>query len=115
MSIVKKILRTKVQVLEKLNKIGKCFSQTVLFVVRKNQLLLKIKNSTILVIHLKWTDRAYEITRSRKYDGYQRALESMVFTFFDNKIGSEASVNEQLAEELQKPVIKKFVKSICQI
>ena len=27
---------------------------------------------------------------------------------FDNKIGSGISINEQLAEELHKPVIKKF-------
>ena len=32
----------------------------------------------------------------------------MVRTFFENKTGSEMSVNEQLAEELHKPVIKKF-------
>ena len=27
-------------------------------------------------------DRAYEIVRNRKYDGYQRALASMVYKFF---------------------------------
>ena len=32
----------------------------------------------------------------------------MVFKFFDKKIGSSVSVNEQLAEELHKPVIKKI-------
>ena len=31
----------------------------------------------------------------------------MVYTFFDKKTGSGISVNEQLAEELHKPVIKK--------
>ena len=41
----KKILQIEIQVLEKLNKIDQCFYQIVLFVVRKNQLLLKIKNS----------------------------------------------------------------------
>ena len=35
----------------KLNKIDKCFYQIVLFVARKNQLLLKIKNSTIKMIN----------------------------------------------------------------
>ena len=34
----------------KLNKIDKCFYQIVLFVARKNQLLLKIKNFTISTI-----------------------------------------------------------------
>ena len=32
----------------------------------------------------------------------------MVYKFFDNKTGSGMSVNEQLAEELHKPVIKKL-------
>ena len=34
----------------------------------------------------------------------------MVYKFFDKKIGSGISVNEQLAEELHKPVIHKPVK-----
>ena len=32
----------------------------------------------------------------------------MIYKFFDKKIGSRVSVNEKLAEELHKPVIKKF-------
>ena len=51
-------------------------------------------------------DRAYKIARNRGYDGYQWALASMVYKFFDKKSGSGISVNEQLAEELHKPVIK---------
>ena len=53
-------------------------------------------------------DRVYDIARDHKYDGYQRALTSIVYTFFDKKTGSGVNVNEQLAEELHKPVIKKF-------
>ena len=34
----------------------------------------------------------------------------MVYKFFDNKTRSKASVNEQVAEELHKPVNKKFLK-----
>ena len=34
----------------------------------------------------------------------------MVYKFFDRKTGSGISVNEQLAEELHKPVIKKIKK-----
>ena len=56
-------------------------------------------------------DRAYKIARNRGYDGYQRALASMVFKFFDKKTRSGISVNEELAEELHKPVIK----SLCEI
>ena len=32
----------------------------------------------------------------------------MAYKFFDRKTGSGISVNEQLAEELHKPVIKKI-------
>ena len=32
----------------------------------------------------------------------------MVYKVFDNKSGSVVSVNEQLSEELHKPVIDKF-------
>ena len=70
-------------------------------------------------------DRAYEIARNRRYDGYQRALATMVCKFFDKKTESGAittstagvSVNEQLAEELHKPVIEKIQKkkSLCKI
>ena len=37
-SVVKNILRTKIQMLEKLNKIDLCSYQIVLFVARKNRL-----------------------------------------------------------------------------
>ena len=30
-------------------------------------------------------DRAYEIDRSRKYDGYQKALASMIYIFLKRK------------------------------
>ena len=53
-------------------------------------------------------DRAYEIARNRNYDGYQRALARMVYKFCDKKTGSGTSVNEQLAKELHKSVIKKL-------
>ena len=41
-------------------------------------------------------DRAYEIARNRKYDGYKRALAGMVNKFFDKKTASGITVNEQL-------------------
>ena len=56
-------------------------------------------------------DRAFEIARNRNYDGYQRTLASIVYKFFDKKRkkrGSRISVNEQLAEEIHKPVNKKY-------
>ena len=53
-------------------------------------------------------DRAYEIAGNCKYDAYQRALASIVYKFFDKKTGLGVSLNEQLAEKLHKPVIKKL-------
>ena len=47
----------------------------------------------------------------QKTDGYQRGLASMVYNLFDKKskgINNEIKQNEQLAEELHEPIIKKF-------
>ena len=49
-SIVKKILQTKILVLEELDKIDQCMYQMVLFVVRKSEVSLKIKIKTLLSI-----------------------------------------------------------------
>ena len=60
-------------------------------------------------------DKAFNIAKNPKYDGYQRGLASMVYKFFDKKSkGSGVNIplefNEQLAEELHKPIIRKFKK-----
>ena len=51
---------------------------------------------------------AYEIAINPKYYWYQRRFASMVYQCFDKKTESGASVNEELAQRLHKPVIKKF-------
>ena len=56
-------------------------------------------------------DKAYDIASNPKYDGYQRGLASMVYKFFDKKsTGSGISNSSILADELHKPIIKKFKK-----
>ena len=60
-------------------------------------------------------DKAYNIASNPKYDGYQRGLASMVSKFFDKKsvgsgINSIKSSSLILADELHKPIIKKFKK-----
>ena len=65
-------------------------------------------------------DKAFNIAKDTKYDGYQRGLASMVYKLFDSKVeGSGAKnvnntkltpQNQQLAKELHKPIIKKFEK-----
>ena len=61
-------------------------------------------------------DKAINIAKNPKYDGYQRGLVSMVYKCFDKKTeGSGVTIankpipqNEQLAEEIHKSIIKKF-------
>ena len=78
-------------------------------------------------------DKAFNITKIAKYDGYQRCLASMVYKLFDRKSASGSGVKHlqinlllimklkkmsviwtwnthQLADELHKPVIKNFLK-----
>ena len=67
-------------------------------------------------------NKAFDIAKDPKYDGYQRGLASMVYKFFDSKVASPVgsggkrvntkitSQNEQLADELHKPIIRKFKK-----
>ena len=72
-------------------------------------------------------NKAFDIAKDPKYNGYQRGLASMVYNFFDSKIASPdkksigngvkhvntklISQNEQLAEELHKPIIRKLKKN----
>ena len=59
-------------------------------------------------------DKAFKIASNPKYDGYQRGLASIVYNFFHKKSkGSGIVTNEpnyQLANELHKPIIRKFKK-----
>ena len=56
-------------------------------------------------------DKAYDIASNPKYDGYQRGLASMVYKFFDKKsTGSGIASSSILADELHKPITRKFNK-----
>ena len=72
-------------------------------------------------------DKAFKIASNPKYDGYQRGLASMVYKFFDKKSAllnkstgsgiaallANKSANEpnyQLANEVHKPITRKFKK-----
>ena len=61
-------------------------------------------------------DKAFNIAKNPKYDGYQRGLASMVYKVFDKKSRENGVTNNeikqklQLAEELHKPIIRNFKK-----
>ena len=60
-------------------------------------------------------DKAFDIAKNPKYDGHERGLASMVHKFFDKKSkGSGVNIplesNEELLEELHKPIIRNFKK-----
>ena len=60
-------------------------------------------------------DKDFNIAKNPKYGGYQRGLASTVYIFFDKKskrsgVNIPLEFNEQLAKELQKPIIRKFKK-----
>ena len=63
-------------------------------------------------------DKAFNIAKNPKHDGYQRELASMALSFilalcFDKKTSGGAiksMLNEQIAEELHKSNIRKFLK-----
>ena len=98
-----------------------CFKQDAAYTKYKD-----VENR--LISDQKLRNSAYDIASNPKYDGYQRGLASMVYKFFDSKVtpldkktmsgkgnAKHSSLertrnNKILAEELHKPVIKKFNK-----
>ena len=60
-------------------------------------------------------DKVFDIAKNPKYDGYQRGIALMVYEFFDENISNgtvktEVISSKELAEELQKPIIRKSEK-----
>ena len=58
-------------------------------------------------------DKAFNISKSPKYDGYQRWLGSVVDKFFDKNSSNTNKWtvnNSNVVSELHKPLIKKFKK-----
>ena len=83
-----------------------CFQQDSAYADNKD-LVNRTKSDKVL------RDKTYNIASNPEYDGYQRGLASMVYKFFDKKsIGSGFARDSSLilADELHKPVIKKFNK-----
>ena len=60
-------------------------------------------------------DKAFNIAKNPKYDGYQCVLALMVYKLFDKKtsggtVKNEIISNKEFAKELHKPIIRKFEK-----
>ena len=91
------------------NKLDKaCFQQDSAYADHKD-LINRTEADKVL------RDKAYDIASNPKYDGYQRGLASMVYKFFDKKstgCGFKKLKNSSsiLADELHKPIIRKFDK-----
>ena len=97
-----------------MNLIKLCFQHDMAY--RKSKDLVKRTQSDKVL-----KGKAFKIASNPKYDGYQRRLASMVYKFFGKKSkgsGISASLanksanepNYQLANELHKPIIRKFKK-----
>ena len=66
-------------------------------------------------MHKVLKDKAFKIASDAKYVGYLRGLASMVYKFFDKKskgagIKNEIKENQQLANELHQPIVRKLKK-----
>ena len=70
-------------------------------------------------------DKAFNITKTPKYDGYRRGISSMVYKCFDKKSKGSGVIDKikqnqspldlathQLPEELHKPIIRKLKKAM---
>ena len=89
------------------NKLNKACFQHDMAYAKSKDLAKRTQSDKVL------RNKAFKIASDLKYDGYQRGLASMVYKFFDKKSSGSGIVNEpnyQLANELHKPIIRKFKK-----
>ena len=83
-----------------------CFQHDMVYSKRKD-LVKRARSDKVL------KDKAFKIACNPNYDGYQRGLASMIYKIFDRKSKGSGIVNEpnyQLANELHKPIIRKYKK-----
>ena len=85
-----------------------CFQHDIAYSKYKD-LQKRAQSDTVL------KQKAFEIAANPKYDGYQRGLASMVYIFFQKKtsggaIKNEIKENQQLANELHRPIIRRFTR-----
>ena len=89
------------------NELDKAFFQHDVAYGKAKDLVKRTQSDNVL------RDKAFKITSDPKHDGYQRGLAANVYKFFDKKSKGSGITNEsnyQLANELHKPIIRKFKK-----
>ena len=89
------------------NELDKAYFQPDMAYEKTKDLVKRTQSDNVL------KDKAFKIASDPNYDGYQRGLASIVHKFFDKKSSGSGIVNEpnyQLANELRKPIIRKFKK-----
>ena len=87
------------------NELDKAYFQNDMAYGKTKDLVKKAQSDKFL------KDKSFKIASDPKYDVYQSGLASMVYKFYDKKSSGSGMVNEpnyQLANELYKPVIRKF-------
>ena len=89
------------------SELDKAFFQQVMAYSKSKDLVKRTQSDKVL------RDIAFKIASDSKYDGYQSGLALVVYMFFDKRSkgsGITYESNYQLANELHKPIIKKFKK-----
>ena len=87
------------------NELDKAYFQNDMAYGKTKDLVKKAQSDKFL------KDKSFKIASDPKYDVYQRGLASMFYKFYDKKSSGSGMVNEpnyQLANELHKPIIRKF-------
>ena len=104
---LKSLSRQEKQTLFTKNELDKACFQHGMAYGKSNNLAKRTQSDKVL------KDKAFKIASDPEYRGYRRRLASMVYKFFDKKSSGSGIVNEpnyQLANELHKPIIRKFKK-----
>ena len=78
-----------------------CFAYDTVYVDIKNLARRTVSDNN-------FKEKADKFALNLQYDGYGIGLVIMVYKFYHKKIRSDVNVNEMLAQDLYKPVTKKF-------
>ena len=85
-----------------------CFQHDMAYYSKTKDFIKRTQSDKVL------KDKAFKIATNLNYDVYQTGLALMVYKFVDEKSKGSGIVNEsnyQLANELHKPIIGKFIRT----